>query len=84
MLSYQVVIKFIKIEVIGQPMAIALKMASKNFLPRCTVFFIQIPIESLKVCNSNSMHLGKKILTAIFSAILNSQLWVQNIVHQNQ
>ena len=45
-------------------------MADRNFLPRCTAFFNQIPIESLKICNSNAMHLGKKFLAAIFSAIL--------------
>ena len=38
---------------------IALKMAARNFLPRCNAFFYRIPIESLKICNSNEMHLGK-------------------------
>ena len=45
-------------------------MAARNFLPRCTAFFNRIPVESLKICNSNAMHLGKKFLAAIFSAIL--------------
>ena len=49
---------------------IALKMAARNFVLRCTTFFSRIPIESIKICNSNAMHLGKKFLAAIFSAIL--------------
>ena len=34
------------------------------------MFFNRIPIESVKICNSNVMHLGKKFIAAIFSAIL--------------
>ena len=34
-------------------------MAARNFLPRFTAFFHRIPIESLKICNSSAMHLGK-------------------------
>ena len=45
-------------------------MAARNFLPRCTAFFNPIPIESLKICDSNAMHLGKKLLAAIFSALV--------------
>ena len=45
-------------------------MAARNFLPRCNAFFYRIPIESLKICDSNEMHLGTKFLAAIFSAIL--------------
>ena len=45
-------------------------MAARNFLPRCTAFFNRILIESLKICYSNALHLGKKFLAAIFSAIL--------------
>ena len=44
-------------------------MAARNFLPRCTAFFNRIPMESLKICYSNAVHLGKKFLAAIFSAI---------------
>ena len=47
--------------------AITLKMAARNFLPKCILFFNRIPIESLRICNSNAMHLGKKFLAAIFS-----------------
>ena len=38
----------------------ALKMAAMNFLSRCTAFFNRIATESLKICNSNAMHLGEK------------------------
>ena len=34
-------------------------MVASFFLPRCTTFFNRIPIESLKTCYSNAMHLGK-------------------------
>ena len=47
-------------------------MATRNFFPRCTAFFNRIPIELLKICNLKAMHLGKKFLAAIFSAILYS------------
>ena len=53
-------------------------MAARNFLPRCTAFFNRIPIESVKICNSNAMHLGKKFLAAIFSAILYCP-WVRDV-----
>ena len=49
---------------------IALKMAARNFLPRCTAFYDRIPIKSLRIRNSNALHLGKKFLAAIFSAIV--------------
>ena len=49
-------------------------MAARNFLPRCTAFFNRIPMESLKICYSNAVHLGKKFLAAIFSAILYCQI----------
>ena len=45
-----------------------LQMAAMNFLPRCTVFFDRIPIESLRIRNSNAMYLGKKFPDAIFRA----------------
>ena len=34
------------------------------------MFFNQFPVGLLKICNLNLMHLGKTVLTAIFSAIL--------------
>ena len=43
---------------------------ARNFLPRCTALFNRIPIESLRILNSNAMHLGKKFLAAIFSVIV--------------
>ena len=46
------------------------KDGGEEFLPSFTAFFNQIPIELLKICNSNVVHLGKKFLSAIFSAIL--------------
>ena len=49
---------------------IALKIAERNFLQRYTAFFNRIPIESLSFCSSSAMHLCKKFLAAIFSAIL--------------
>ena len=48
---------------------IELKMAARNFLPRCTAFFNRIPLKSFKIWNSKAMHLGKKLLAAIFSVI---------------
>ena len=47
-------------------------MAARNFLPRCTAFFNRIPIQSLRIRNSNAMHLGKKFFAAIFSVIVYS------------
>ena len=49
---------------------IALKMAAKNFLPRCIAFEVQIFDDSIGIQLKNALHLGKKFLTAIFSAIL--------------
>ena len=49
-----------------------LKISAKKCLPRCTAFFERISIESLKIRNTNAMHLGKKFLDAIFSAIVYS------------
>ena len=45
-------------------------MAARNFLPRCIAFFNWIPIELLRIRTSNTMHLGKKFLAAIFSVIV--------------
>ena len=45
-------------------------MAARNFLPRCTAFYNRIPIDSLTIPDSNTMHLGKKFLAAIFSVIV--------------
>ena len=53
---------------------ITLKMAAKNFLPRCIAFYNRIPIDSLAIPNSNAMHLGKKFLAAIFSVIVYSSI----------
>ena len=46
------------------------KIATRNFLPRCTTFLDQIPIKSLRIRNWNAMHFGKKFLDAIYSAIV--------------
>ena len=35
------------------------KDGGEEFLPKCTAFFNRIPLESLKICNSNAMHIGK-------------------------
>ena len=35
---------------------IALEVVARNFLPRCIAFYNRIPIESLKIPNSNAMH----------------------------
>ena len=51
-------------------LTITLKMAARNFLPRCIAFYNRIPIDSLTIPNSNAMHLGKKFLAAIFSVIV--------------
>ena len=51
-------------------------MAARNFLPRCTAFFNRIPIESLRILNSNAMYLGKKFLAAIFRVIVHSLLLI--------
>ena len=37
------------------------KDGGEEFLKRFTALFNRIPIESLKICNSNAMHLGKKM-----------------------
>ena len=55
---------------VGVPIEDCAKDGGEVFLPRCSAFFNQIPIESLKICNSNAVYLGKKFLAAIFSAIL--------------
>ena len=47
-------------------------MAARNFLPRCNAFFNRIPIELLRILNSNAKHLGKKFLAAIFCVIVYS------------
>ena len=45
-------------------------MAVRYFYQRCTVFINQIPIQLLKIRNSNALLRGKKSLIAIFSAIV--------------
>ena len=49
---------------------IMLKMAARNFLRRCTAFFNQIPIESLRIRSENAVHYDKDFLVAIFSIIV--------------
>ena len=49
---------------------IALKMAARNFLPRCIAFELQIFTDSIGIQLKSAVHLGKKVLAAIFSAIL--------------
>ena len=44
------------------------KDGGEEFFTDYTAFFNRIPIESLKICNSNAMHLGKKFLAASFGA----------------
>ena len=46
------------------------KDGGEELLPRCNAFFNRIPIESLKIRNSNTMHHGKKFLAVIFSVIV--------------
>ena len=46
------------------------KDGSKERLPGCSVFFNGIPIGSLRIRNSNIMHLDKKFLDAIVSVIV--------------
>ena len=48
------------------------RVAARSFLPTYTALFNLTPIESLKICNSNAMHRGKKFFAAIFSAIVYS------------
>ena len=45
-------------------------MAARNFLPRCTAFELQIFNETIGIRLKNAVHLGKKFLAAIFSAIV--------------
>ena len=52
-------------------------MVAKSLLPRCTAFFNRISIESLEICNSSAMHLGKKFVATILSAILYSNCSLQ-------
>ena len=49
-----------------------------------SAFFNRIPIGSLKICNSNAMHLGKKFLAAIFSAILHCCCFMIRIWEQEE
>ena len=52
---------------------------ARNILPRCTAFFNQIPIESLKIYNSSVMHLGQKVLDATPS-LLQSSIIPSNVL----
>ena len=49
---------------------ITLKMAARNFLPRCIVFKLRILNDCIEIRLKNAVHLGKKFLAAIFSVIL--------------
>ena len=51
------------------------KDGGEEFFTEMHCVFNRIPIESLKICTSNAMHLGKKFLTAIFSAVLYYDSW---------
>ena len=48
-------------------------MAARKFLPRCTAFELQIFNDSIGIRLKNAVHLGKKFLAAIFSAIVYSE-----------
>ena len=45
-------------------------MAARSFLPRCIAFELQIFNDSIGIRLKNAVHLGKKFLAAILSAIL--------------
>ena len=63
--------------------AIVLKMAARIFLPRCIAFELQIFNDSIVVRLKNAVHLGKKFLAAIFSAIIFSAVSIRkNYVDQ--
>ena len=49
------------------------KDGSDEFLPRCIAFELQIFTDSIGIRLKNAVHLGKKILAAIFSAIVYRQ-----------
>ena len=51
------------------------KDGGKEFLSRCTVFYLQIPNNSVGIRLKNAMHLGRKFLAAIFSAIVFSSFF---------
>ena len=53
----------------GPPIDDCAKDGSKDFFTYYIAFFNRIPIQSLKIRNSNVVHLGKKFLAAIFSVI---------------
>ena len=52
------------------------KDGGKEFLPRCIAFELQIFNNTIGIPLKNAVHLGKKVLAAIFSAILYSTTWV--------
>ena len=45
-------------------------MAARNFLPRCIAFELQIFNDCMGIRLKIAVHLGKKFLAAIFSAIV--------------
>ena len=49
---------------------ITLKMAVRNFLPRCIAFELRILNDSIGMRLKNAVHLGKKFLAAILSVIV--------------
>ena len=57
-------------------------MAARNFLPRCTAFELQTFNDSIGIRLKNAVHLGKKFLAVIFSAIVYSEK-AHKILRQN-
>ena len=49
-------------------------MAARNFLPKCIAFELQSFNDSIGIRSKNAVHLGKKFLATIFSAILYWQM----------
>ena len=49
-------------------------MAARNFLSRCIALELQIFNDSMGFLLKNTVHLGKKLLVAIFSTITYRQL----------
>ena len=55
------------------------KDGGEELLPRCITFFNRIPTELLRIRNMNAMHLGKKFLAAIFSVIVYSNSFLEQL-----
>ena len=54
------------------------KDGGEELLPRCNVFLLQILNNSIGIRLKNAVHLGKKLLAAIFSVILYLQIQVRH------